>query len=137
MNFSKMLHTFGAWAEKTLAAIIGKAPAIEQTAAAILKYAGPALQVVVSAEAGSAAGAEVAKVVADAQAGLTAASSLIYDFGAQPTFGSVVASVKTNLAALLSAGHITNSTSVATVTKVVTELDGLATALGTPAVPAA
>ncbi len=138
MNFFKMLHTFSAWAEKELAGIVGKAPVIEQAAASILKYAGPALQVVVTAEAGGPAGALVGKVLADAQAGLTAVSGLIYDFGAQPTFCSVVSSVQTNLSSLLSAGHITNATSVATITKVATDLGSLSTALsGQPAPPAA
>ena len=136
MSFLTALHTFGAWAEKELAALVSKAPAIEQVAASVLKYAGPALQTVVTAEAGGAAGAVVGKVVADAQAGLVAASGLIYDFGASPTVASVVSSVESNLSALLSAGHITNSTSVATVTKITTELGSLATAL-TSATPAA
>jgi hypothetical protein len=112
-----------------LAALVGKAPAIEQVAASVLKYAGPALQTVVTAEAGAPAGALVGKIIADAQAGLTAASGLIYDFGATPSIASVVSSVENNLGALLTAGHITNPNSVATVTKVVTELGSLSTAL--------
>ncbi len=135
MSFLSTLHTFGAWAEKELAALVGKAHAVEQVIASVLKYAGPALQTVVTAEAGAPAGALVGKVIADAQAGLTAASGLIYDFGASPSLASVVSSVESNLSALLSAGHVTNSNSVATVTKVVTELGSLATALSssTPA----
>ncbi len=135
MSFLSTLHTFGAWAEKELAALVGKAPAVEQVIASVLKYAGPALQTVVTAEAGAPAGALVGKVLADAQAGLTAASGLIYDFGASPSLASVVSSVESNLSALLSAGHVTNSNSVATVTKVVTELGSLVTALSssTPA----
>jgi hypothetical protein len=129
MSFLSTLHTFGAWAEKELAALVGKAPAIEQVAASVLKYAGPALQTVVTAEAGAPAGALVGKSIADAQAGLTAASGLIYDFGATPSIASVVSSVENNLGALLTAGHITNPNSVATVTKVVTELGSLSTAL--------
>jgi len=130
MSLFTALHTFGAWAEKELALLVGKAPAIEQTAASILKYVGPALQTIVTVEAGAPAGAIVGKVVADAQASLIAASSLIYDFGASPTVASVVGSVQSNLAALLAAGHVTNATSVATVTKVTTELGSLVTALG-------
>ena len=133
MSFISTLHTFGAWAEKELALLVGKAPAIEQTVASILKYAGPALQTVVTVEAGAPAGAIVGKVIGDAQAGLIAASGLIYDFGASPSVASVIGSVQTNLSALLSAGHVTNSNSVATVTKVTTELASLVTALTTPA----
>ena len=138
MSFLTKLHSFGAWAEKELALIVGKAPAVESVAASVLKYAGPALQIVVSAEAGAPAGALVGKVLADAQAGLAAASGLIYDFGASPTAGSVVASVQANLSNLLSAGHIVNPNSVATVTKVTDELSSLVTVLnnsGTPVPP--
>lgn len=133
MSFISTLHTFGAWAEKELALLVGKAPAIEQTVASILKYAGPALQTVVTVEAGAPAGAIVGKVIGDAQAGLIAASGLIYDFGANPSVASVIGSVQTNLSALLSAGHVTNPNSVATVTKITTELGSLVTALTTPA----
>ena len=129
MSYLSALHTFGAWAEKEIQLIEGKAPAIEAVAASVLKYAGPALQTIVSVEAGAPAGAAVGAVVADAQAGLTAASGLLYDFGASPTVGSVVASVQTNLSALLSASKVSNPNSVATVTKVVSELGSLATAL--------
>jgi len=127
-SIASAAHTFAAWAEKELQALTAKAPAIEQVAASVLKYAGPALQTVVAAEAGAPAGAIVGKVISDAQAGLTAASGLIYDFGATPSVGSVVASVQSNLASLLSAGHVTNANSVSTVTKVVNELAALASA---------
>ena len=132
MSFMTALHTFGAWAEKELTILAGKAPAVEQIAASVLKYAGPALQTVVTAEAGAPAGAIVGKVIGDAQAGLAAASGLIYDFGATPSAGSVISSVQSNLSTLLAAGHVTNANSVATVTKVVDELTSLASAL-TPA----
>ena len=130
--FTKMdsaLHTFGAWAEKVLGDLNKAAPALESTAAAILKYAGPALQTVVTAEAGGSAGALVGKVVADAQAGITAASGFIYDYGATPSAASITGSVVSNLQSLLAAGKITNPTSVATVTNVVTNLNNLTTAL--------
>lgn len=126
-------HTFAAWAEKALLAVTAEAPKVELVAAAILKYAGPALQTVVTVEAGGPAGAIVGKVIADAQAGLIAASGLIYDFGATPSIGSVLSSITTNLQSLLSASHITNQTSINTVTKVVTELESLILALAPPA----
>jgi hypothetical protein len=133
MGFITALHTFGAWAEKELAILVGEAPKVEQVIASVLKYAGPALQIVATAEAGAPAGAVVGKVVADAQAGLTAASGLIYDFGVHPTIATVIGSVESNLSALLSAGHITNASSVASVTKVVSELNGLVKVLASPA----
>jgi hypothetical protein len=128
-------HTFAGWAEKELAKLYGEAPKIEQVAGTILTYAGPALQTVVTLEAGAPAGAIVGKVIQDAQADLTAASGLIYDFGATPTIGSIIASVKTNLSALLAAGHVSNPTSVAGVNQVIGELDTLATTISKVSTP--
>jgi hypothetical protein len=122
-------HTFAAWAEKELGKLHNEAPALEQTAASILKYAGPALQTVVTAEAGAPAGEIVGKVIADAQAGLTAASGFIYDYGATPTAATITGSVVENLTSLLSAAKISNPASVATVTSVVNNLNSLTTAL--------
>ena len=137
-NISSAIHTFGAWAEKVLGQLHNEAPALEQTAAAILKYAGPALQTVVTVEAGGPAGALVGKIIADAQAGIAAASGFIYDYGAIPTAASITGSAVENLQSLLAAGHIVNPASVATVTSVVTNLNNLTQALsGNTAPPAA
>lgn len=135
MSFLTELHTFGAWAEKELAKLVGIEPKIEQIAGTVLTYAGPALQTIVTAEAGAPAGALVGKVISAAQADLTAASGLIYDFGASPSVASVISSVQTNLSGLLTAGHITDAKSVGTATKIVTELGQLANAIA-PAPPA-
>lgn len=123
-------HTFASWAEKELNKLYGQVPKIEQVAGTILTYAGPALQTVATLEAGAPAGTVVGKVVQRAQSDLTAASGLVYDFGANPTIGSIIAGVKTNLSALLTAGHVTNPTSIAGVNQVIGELGALATAMG-------
>lgn len=133
--FSKIVsveHTFASWAAKTLEKLFTVAPKVEQIASTILTYAGPALQTIVAAEAGGAAGAVVGKVIQQAQSDITAVSGLIYDFGATPSAAGIINAVKENIGALLTAGHITNPTSVATVTKVATELDTLANAISNP-----
>ena len=122
-------HTFAAWAEKELTKLVGAAPTIEKILGTVLTYAGPALQTIVTAEAGAPAGAIVGKVVSEAQSDLIAASSLVYDFGATPTVGSILSSVQTNLSGLLSAAHVTNSGSVSTVTKVIGEINALVSAI--------
>ena len=133
-------HSFAGWAEKELAKLFKDTPRIEHVADAILTYVGPALQTIVTLEAGAPAGALVGKVIREAQSDLTAASGVIYDFGASPSVGSIINSVKENLAALTAAGHITNPSSVANVNQVVSELEVLVTALSkipaTPAPPA-
>lgn len=128
-KIASAVHTFAAWAEKEWTVVYSEAPKIEQIAASVLKYAGPALATVVTAEAGAPAGALVAKGIAEAQSGLLAASALIYDFGATPTVVGTINAVKSNLSTLLAAGHVSNPNSVGTVTKVVTELDNLAQAI--------
>jgi hypothetical protein len=122
-------HTFAGWAEKELSQLFNAAPKIEQVADAVLTYAGPALQTIVTLEAGAPAGVLVGKVIQEAQSDLTAASGVIYDFGPSPSAASLIDSVKANLSALLTAGHVTNSTSVSSVNQVISELDILVTAL--------
>lgn len=125
-------HTFAAWVEKELTKLAASVPKIEQIADATLKYVGPALTIIASAAGGPAAGSIVSSVVAEAQKDLLAASGLIYDFGAHPTIASIVSSVQTNIGALLTDGHITDTTSVAAANKVVAELAALAAALSVP-----
>jgi hypothetical protein len=121
-------HTFASWAEKELAKLYQAAPTIEKIADTVLTYAGPALQAVVTAEAGVAAGSVVGKVIATAQSDLIAASGLVADFGATPSAASIIGSVAANLSGLLTATKITNASSVATTTKVVSELNALVNA---------
>jgi hypothetical protein len=122
-------HSFAAWAEKELQKLEGAAPTIEKIADTVLTYVGPALQTVVTLEAGSAAGAQVAKVIGTVQSDLTAASGLITDFGAIPSVTSILGSVATNLSALLTAIEVKNPTTVATITKVVGEVQILEAAI--------
>lgn len=134
--FSKIAtaaKTFAVYAEKELAKLVGATPKIEAVASTVLKYVGPALQILVTAEAGGAAGAVVGNVIGEAQKDLIAAGSLIYDFGATPTAASLIDSVSKNIGALLTAGHVTNINSVATATKIVSNLDSLAAAMTAPA----
>ena len=137
--FSKIAsatHTFAAWAEQEWIKLFNAAPEIEHIADTVLKYAVPAISIIVGAEAGAPAGAAVSAIGAEAQKDLIAASGLIYDFGATPTAASVISGVQKDLAGLLSAGHVTNATNVANVNKVVNTLGALVGAL-TPAAPAA
>lgn len=130
-------HTFTNWVAKEYAMLYKAEPKILQIADSVFKYAIPALDIIVAAEAGQPAAAMVNQIASEAQSALHAASGLVYDFGANPTTASVVAGVQGNLGALLSAGHITNANSVANVNKVVGSLGALAAALATPVTPAA
>lgn len=121
--------TFTAWVAKEYARLYAAEPKIDAIASTVFKYAIPAIQIIVGAEAGAPAAAAVGAVAAEAQADLHAASSLIYDFGPTPTATSIVAGVSANLTGLLTAGHITSTASVANVQKVVGTLDALVAAI--------
>jgi len=128
--FANLEHNFATFAEKELAAFSKEALTIEPILSSILQYGGMVLQTVVTVEAGQPAGAIVGKVILDAQAGLVAIRSTVYDAGATPSISSTIASIQTNLNALISAGHVTNPTSVANITKVVNALGAIPSALG-------
>lgn len=126
-----VFSSFTTWVKSEWTKVFNEAPKIEVLADTVLKYAVPALSIIVGAEAGAPAGALVASVGAEAQKDLSAVSGLIYDFGATPTAASIVSGVQSNLQGLLTAGHISNANSVANVTKVVSTLGDLASHLST------
>ena len=128
-----VFSSFTAWAKAEWTKVFNAAPKIEVLADTVLKYAIPAISIIVGVEAGAPAGAAVAAIGAEAQKDLTAVSGLIYDFGATPTAASIVSGVQSNLNSLLTAGHISNANSVSNVTKVIATLGDLATHLATPA----
>lgn len=124
-------HSFAAWVEKEWKKLYNAEPKIEQIADTVLAYAGPALQTVVTLEAGSAAGAIVGSVIQEAQKDLTAVSGLIYDFGASPSVGGILKTVTDNLSGLLAEGHVKDQKSIAAVQRVISEINILYTALST------
>ena len=128
-NIENAEHTFASWAEKELQKLEGDAPTIEKVADTVLAYVGPALQTVVTIEAGGPAGVLVGKIISTAQADLVAASGLITDFGATPSVASVLSAVSANLKPILTATGVKSSKTTATVTKIIGEVDTLAAAV--------
>ena len=98
-----------------------------------LEYIGPALQIGLGALGQTAAATEVGVIVAAAQIKLKAASALVTDFGPTPTAASAFATIKTDLASILTMVDVKNPQTVATVTKSVAEVGTLATAVQTAA----
>lgn len=133
MNILKTLEafkgTFTNWVAKAYAALYKEEPKIEAVADTVLKYAIPALLILIGMEAGQPAATEVGVIANEAVKDLHAVSALIYDFGPNPTVAGMVAGIQNNLAGLLTAGHITNAGSVAGVNKVVNSLGALVAAL--------
>lgn len=128
---------FKNWVEAEWTKVFNAAPKIEQITDTVLKYAVPAISIIVGAEAGAPAAAVVSAVGEEAQKDLLAVSGLVNDFGPNPTAAGIVSGVQASLGSLLTAGHISNPTSVSNVTKVVNSLGALATSLTAPAPPPA
>lgn len=134
-GIKNLAHTFAAWVAKEWTVVYNEAPKVEHIAASILNYAGPALQVVIGLEGGPAAAEEVGKILNDAKARLTAASGLIYDFGATPSVAGLLSTTAANIDQVAQLTSLKNPKSVGVLKGIVTQLGGLATALGQSATP--
>jgi hypothetical protein len=126
-------HSTVAWIEKELTVVEGKAPTIERVIDAGLTYVGPVLQIGLTAIGDAPEAALVGTVIAKAQVDLKAASALVTDFGPTPTASSMFSAVSNDLGSLLSAAQVKNTTTIATVTKAVSEVGILASAVKTAA----
>lgn len=126
-------HSTVAWIEKELAALEKEAPTIERVIDAGLTYVGPVLQIGLTAIGDAPEAALVGTVIGKAQIDLKAASALVTDFGPTPTAASMFSAVSSDLGSLLSAAQVKNTTTIATVTKAVSEVGILAAAVQTAA----
>lgn len=122
-----------AWIEKELTKIEGAEPGVAKVVDATLTYVAPVLQIALGATGDPAAALIVGQVAAQAEMDLSVASALVTDFGPTPTAATAFASVATNLSGLLTAGHVKSVTAVAAVTKAVSEVGVLASAVQTAA----
>jgi hypothetical protein len=113
-------HNFLAWWAKEYAKFQKAEPKIEQGLDAAAKYAVPALNIALAAAGGPAGiGVEAAQIIAEAQTGITVASSLVHDFGPTPDAADVLNGVQNNLSGILNVAHVKNSTATNAITKVV------------------
>ncbi|HEX5234148.1 MAG TPA: hypothetical protein VFW25_02330 [Silvibacterium sp.] len=123
-------HSFLAWWAKEFAKFRKGEPQIVEGLDALTKYAVPALDIAVAAAGGPAGiGAEAAGVIAEAQTGLSVASSLVDDFGPTPTAASVYGGIQSNLSGLLALDGVKNPTTVSAITKVVNLVGSTASAI--------
>ena len=135
-GLEKAEHSTVKWFAKEYQKLYKDLPAIDALADRVCPWAKLLLETVVTASAGTTAGAAVAAVVQQAVTDLDVANAAITDAGATPTIATVLSSTQANLTGLLTAAHVTNSSSVATVTKVASEIGSLAQAV-TNVVPSA
>ena len=135
-TFIQNVETEASKIEKDLYALLPALSTDLTITSTVLTYAGPALQTVVGLEAGAAAAALVACVIADAQQDIIAAKYAIVLTQSAPAGSSLIALVQANLSALLASAKITNPASVKIVTTIVNDLAAVVKAL-TPAAPIA
>lgn len=126
-------HSTVVFLEKVITEIEGKAPAIEHTIDVSLTYVGPLLVAGLDAIGDPAVAALVAPIITKARTDLTVASALVTDLGPTPTASSAFADVATNLSGILTLAGVKNATTVAAVTKAVSEVGTLAVGVGVAA----
>jgi hypothetical protein len=118
-----------AWIEKELLKIEGKEPEIAKVIDTTLTYVTPVLEIALAAIQDPAAAAVVGAVSTQAQKDLAVASALVTDFGPTPTAATAFQAVQTNLSALLPVIGVKSTTATAAVTKAVSEVGTLASAV--------
>lgn len=115
-----------AWIEKTFTKILKTAPSVLSVIDTTLSYTSVLIEVIVERLAGTAAEAEVVKVLSEVRSDITVLQAVLYDTGTSATVSSLLDSIIANLKALATAGHISNPDTLALLTKVLTELDVIA-----------
>lgn len=127
-------HNFLAWWAKEYEKFQKDEPKIEQALDVAAKYAVPALNIALAAAGGPAGvGVEAAQIIAEAQTGITVASSLVHDFGPTPDAAGVLSGVKSSLSGILDVLHVKNATTTDAITKVVNLVDAAASGLASAA----
>jgi hypothetical protein len=128
-------HTAASWFEKVLVKVHAVTPTFVAIADRSLPYVSTLLKIVVAASAGAPAAAAIGSIVDEVQRDLDVANAVVYDTGATPTVGSFITSIQNNIAGLLTAGHVTDASSVATLNKAMSTLGALVAAIPTPTNP--
>lgn len=135
-TLKKWEHSFTTWAATEWTKIYNEAPKVEHAADTALKYAIPAAGILVQ-ELGTAPEAQKAvSVLTEAQKDMQAASGLIYDFGPNPSAGSILSGVQSNLTGILEDAHVKNTNTVGKITNVINAIAPIAEALAPVAVAA-
>jgi hypothetical protein len=115
-----------AWIEKTFTKILKTTPTVLSIIDTTLSYTSVLIEVIVERIAGTTAEAEAAKVLAEVRSDIAVLQAVLYDTGTSATVSSLLDAIITNLKALEAAGHISDTATLALVTKVLTELDVIA-----------
>ncbi len=129
MSFITIEHTAAAWIDKELTKALKFALKSTTVVYSVLSYSAILIEVVVKQIAGTAAETEATAILTEILSLLAAAKSALYDVQDVTSVGSLLDTVIANLNTILTDAHITNSNSVALITKVLKSLDAIAKAI--------
>jgi len=129
MSFITIEHTAASWIDKQLTKVLKLGLKSTSVVYSVLTYASTLIEVVVGQIGGTAAEAESVTVLTEVLSLLAAAKAALYDVQDVTSIGTLLDTIVTNLSTILTDAHITNSTSVALITKVVKALDAIVKAI--------
>ncbi|HEX5426667.1 MAG TPA: hypothetical protein VFW94_24355 [Candidatus Acidoferrales bacterium] len=135
-TLKKWEHSFTTWAATEWSKIYNEAPKVEHAADTALKYAIPAAGIIVQALGNAPEAQKAVGILTEAQRDMQAASGLIYDFGANPSAGSILSGVQSNLASLLEDAHVKNTNTTGKITNIINAIAPIAEALAPAAIAA-
>lgn len=125
-NISNAVHTFVGWVEKEYATFMKEAPTVEHYIEQGVTYATGVLKIVLAqVEAGSPAANALTKAIQD----LLTVSAIAYDAGAHPSLGGLFQVVISDLSGIESLAGIKNANLITTISKVVSTLQAIVTAV--------
>jgi hypothetical protein len=122
-GIEKAVKSTAAWIEKEFTKVLKTTPTVLSIVDTTLSYTSVLIEIIVERLAGTADEEETAKVLAEVRADIKVVQAVLYDTGASATVSSLLDSIIANLTTLEKAGHISDTATVALISKVLTELD--------------
>ncbi len=142
--FSKIIkgiESFASKFEKEFQKLLGEAPSWITIVQGVITYAGPLVTTIATLAAGAPAGSAVASILATIKNDLVVASTAAQAGASATSIQTLLASLQTNLPALLAAAKVENLQTVAEIEKIVNllipEIDALLEAVPAEATAAA
>ena len=126
IDIEKDEKTFVSFLVKEYAEFYKNEPTLIQVIDTTVSYAEDGLAIVLPLAGEGALAGPIDTIVEEAVTDLNRASALVYDFGPSPTASSIFAAVQTNLAALETAGHVTNPATIAKVKLIINAIGTVA-----------
>ncbi len=121
-------HTFTSWVAKEFTKARNEEPTLQALADRVFPYAKSAIEIGLTLESPAIAAA-AAPVLDKIKAGMDVAGGLLYDFGAQPTVASTIATVEGDIGSLETVAGIKNQGTIDAIAKGLSSVNALAAAV--------